>query len=147
MNRKHFIITISVIAAFAFLLLNTFSIIGVGIEKDFLTIEKGLYSGIGTVKYCVIQNDNDWMQIWTNHTKLRSSPSPLPDVNFSKMTVIAVFMGVGGRYEQIEIKKILDTGLSIVVEIEGFYSGARRVTNPFQIIQVDKLSKWVIFKL
>jgi hypothetical protein len=147
LNRKRLlVITISLVAVCAFLLLNTFGIIGIGIAKDFSTIDIGLHSGIQrTEKCCVIQNVNDWMQIWINHTKFRAqySPFPRPLINFSKMTVIAVFTD---RYYSIEIKKILDTGLSIVVEVEGAYSPLRVTTNPYHIVEVDKLNKWVIFK-
>jgi hypothetical protein len=147
MNQKRLVvIAISLIAVCAFLLLNTFGFIGVGIAKDFVTIDVGLHSGFqNTVKYCVIQSNSDWIEFWTNHTRFRAeySPSPLPFVNFSEKMVIAV---ITNRYYSIEIKRILDTGLSIVVEVEGRFSMLEVVTYPYHIVQVDKLNKRVIFK-
>jgi hypothetical protein len=76
---------------------------------------------------------------------------PLPVVDFSKTTIIAVLMGTCPTtgYE-IEVKEIIDTGLSVVVKVEKTYPGegcvvGQMITHPYHIVKVDKIGKYVIF--
>jgi hypothetical protein len=76
---------------------------------------------------------------------------PLHEIDFSEKTVIAVFMGtcLTTGYE-IEVKQVIDTGLSIVVKVEKIHPGEECVvgeslTNPYHMVEVDKISKHIIF--
>jgi hypothetical protein len=76
---------------------------------------------------------------------------PLPVVDFSKTTIIAVFMGrCPTMGYEIEIKEIIDTGLSVVVRVEKTHPGERclvgeAITSPFHIVKVDKIGKCLVF--
>ena len=53
------------------------------------TIEKGDQSNIDSPKQVVVRTDGDWTRLWQQHAPDR----PKPAVDFSKETVIGVFMG------------------------------------------------------
>jgi len=50
----------------------------------------------------------------------------------------------------IEVKEIVDTGLSIVVKVEKTYPGkgcvvGEAITTPYHIVTVNKIDKYIIF--
>jgi len=53
------------------------------------TIEKGDQSNIDSAKQVVVRAEAEWAQLWRQHAPDR----PQPRIDFSKETVIAVFMG------------------------------------------------------
>ena len=53
------------------------------------TIEKGDQSNIDSAKQVVVRTDAEWTQLWHQHAPDR----PQPAIDFSKETVIALFMG------------------------------------------------------
>ena len=53
------------------------------------TIEKGDQSNIDTAKQVVVRSDAEWTQLWRQHAPDR----PQPPIDFSKETVIGLFMG------------------------------------------------------
>jgi len=149
--RKHlFIIIVTIVAIVTFLVLHLFGFTGLGSRMEFQTISRGIWSGHGKARYYVIQNIDEWTQVWSKHTQGYIPPDPLPKVNFSKKTVIAVFAGTypWPKYE-IEIREIMDTGLSIVVRVEKVPSGLSydAVVTPYHIVKLNKIDKYVIFHM
>jgi hypothetical protein len=53
------------------------------------TIEKGDQSNIDQPRQVVVRNDAEWRKLWQQHAPDR----PLPAVDFSKESVVAIFMG------------------------------------------------------
>jgi hypothetical protein len=53
------------------------------------TIEKGDQSNIDTAKQVVVRTEAEWTQLWRQHAPDR----PQPPIDFSKETVIGLFMG------------------------------------------------------
>lgn len=53
------------------------------------TIEKGDQSNIDSAKQVVVRTDAEWTQLWRQHAPDR----PQPAIDFSKETVIGLFMG------------------------------------------------------
>jgi len=53
------------------------------------TIEKGDQSNIEDAKQMVVRTDAEWARLWQQH----SFDRPKPAIDFTKETVIAVFMG------------------------------------------------------
>jgi len=141
------IITISV----TFLTLHTFGVTGTGARIEFRNIGRGWNCGHTNSAYYVIQDATEWAYIWNQLAKVLVPPPPPPEVNFSEITIIAVFMGEcrsSGYW--IEIKEVIDTGLSIVVKVEKTYPGwgcgtLGVITNPYHLIEIDKINKYVIF--
>ncbi len=118
----------------------------------FQTIDKGYHSGHTDSAYCVINDADEWADVWNQHTQIMLPKQPMPEVDFSKTTIIAVFMGEfsTGGYE-IEVKEIVDTGPSVVVKVEKTYPGpgcivTQAFSQPYHIVKVDKIEKDVIFE-
>lgn len=117
----------------------------------FQTIDKGYYSGYSNPAYHVINNANEWTYVWNQHTQTMLPQQPPPEVDFSKTTIIAVFMGefnTGGY--GIEITEVIDTGLSVVVKVEKTYPGkgcivTQAFSQPYHIVKLDKIDKDIIF--
>jgi len=144
-------LTAIIIALVTFLILHIFGITETGKRMEFQTISIGAWSGHTNPAYYFIQNANEWEDIWNQHQRIFLPPSPPPEVDFSTMTVIAVFMGQcpTSGYE-IEVKGIIDTGLTTVVKVEKTYPGKElgvfpTITYPYHIIKVYKIDKYVIF--
>lgn len=53
------------------------------------TIEKGDQSNIDTAKQVIVRTEAEWTQLWRQHAPDR----PQPPIDFSKETVIGLFMG------------------------------------------------------
>ncbi|KPV64042.1 MAG: hypothetical protein AOA65_1072 [Candidatus Bathyarchaeota archaeon BA1] len=145
------VLTVSVIILVSFVTLHTAGVTGTGKRIEFQSISKGYYSGHTNPAYYVIQNADQWKDLWNQHTKIMLPQHPPPEVNFSKTTIIAVFMGQfsTGGYE-IEVKEMIDTGLSVVVKVEKIYPGkgcivTEAFSQPYHIVRVDKIDKHVIF--
>lgn len=152
MQRKRlFVMTALVVAVVAILVLHTFGVTNTGIRMEFQTISKGAWSGLTKAEYYVIQDGNEWAHVWSQHTRIMHPQDPLLEVDFSEKTIIAVFMGtrVTTGYG-IEVKEIIDTGLSIVVKVEKTYPGkgcvvGDAITTPYHIVTVNKIDKYIIF--
>lgn len=143
--------TIGIIILVVVLILHTFGVTGTGKRLQFETVDKGYYSGHFNPAYHVINGIDELADVWKKHTEI-VFPEPLPpDVDFSKTTIIAVFMGqfsTGGY--GIEVKEIIDTGLSVVVKVEKSYPGKGCVvtlafSQPYHIVKVDKIDRYVLF--
>jgi len=145
-HRKHlFIIIVTVVVLATFLVLHFFGFTGLGSRMEFQTVQHSFSRGnvLGNEGYCIIQNMDEWTEICTNSS---------PGVDFSKETVIALFYGVCpsvGSY-WIEVKEIVDTGLTIIVKVEKIH----RVNHveipiqghPYHIVKLNKIDKHVIFQ-
>jgi hypothetical protein len=145
------IATVVVVVIFVFLVLQIYGKTGIGAKVKFLTVNYSGTSGLAQPTYYVIQDNDTWANIWRQHTKSELSPEPLPEVDFSKKTVIGVVMGTCPTTGYaIGVKEILDTGLSIVVTVEKTYPGkgcglGQMVTHPCHFVEVDKINKPLIF--
>ncbi len=132
--------------------MHTFGVTGTGRRMEFQTVEMGgVFSGHGNSAYYVVNDAEEWADIWNEHSQIMFPQPALPDVDFSKSTVVAVFMGqcLTTGYG-IEIKEIIDTGLSVVVKVEKTYPGkgcvlGMMLTHPYHIVKVDKIDKYVLF--
>jgi len=90
-----------------------------GTKLYFQTIDQNAMSGIEQKEDHVITEDKQWSRLWA---KIHSNESPVPNmqqIDFSKVNVLAVFMGMknSGGFG-IEIKKVVDTGKQIVAVVE-----------------------------
>jgi len=149
-TKRLFVISVSIVAVAAFLVLHIFGLTGIGTRIQFQTISKGIFSGLADQGYHVIQDRDEWARIWGKHQQIMYPQDPLPEVNFSEKTVIAVSMGMRRTTGYgIEIKEIIDTGLSVVVKVEETSPNGRAVgmaiTHPFHVVIADRIDKYIIF--
>ena len=130
--------------------LQTLGVTGIRRRLNFQTLAFGFYSSHVEPGYYVVNTQKEWEHVWMKHTHTAAQSNP-PQVDFSKYTVIAVFMGqysTGGC--KIRVREIIDTGLSVIVRVERTHPGKgciviEALTQPYHIVMVEKISKPVIF--
>lgn len=150
MKRKRlFLLCLVIGIVVIFLVLQTLGYTGIGIRVNFLTISKGRNSGFETTEHRVIQDNTAWANLWNLTPQTYPTPDPPPQVNFSEKMIIAVSMGIRPTtgYE-IEIKEIIDTGLTVVVKIQNTYPTEavfEMMTSPYHIVEIEKISKPIVF--
>lgn len=78
-----------------------------GVVISFNTLTRGFYSGVRQPLKVVARTQDQWADLWRQHTSIKSHPPPLPHVDFATEMVVGVFLGEGrtGGYE-VEITKI-----------------------------------------
>lgn len=99
----------------------------------------------------VINNDADWQRLWESTFTNANPKPPLPQIDFTRRTIIAVFQGVeaSSGYE-ISIEGIVETENSLEVSIKAFEPGSRCgvlgvITEPFHIVEIEKTQKEIVF--
>ena len=116
-------------------------------ELSFDTVDKDVNSIIQERAQKVIQNSEDFLELWNEIGSLKM----LEEIDFSKYTVIAVFQGqqpTGGY--SIEINKVKETKDKIQVYIIETFPDPNDVvtqalTSPYHIISIAKTNKEIEF--
>ncbi len=121
-------------------------------EQSFETISKDHYSGHDERKEYIIKDNSAWSSLWEVVHSTRSPKPKIPEIDFSKEMIVAVFQGMqatGGH--AIKIEKITEKVNSIEIFIEetvpapeSFVTDA--LTNPYHIIKTKRVDKEVFFK-
>ena len=116
---------------------------------DFETISRGGFGGLDEQGDYVIDSEGEWSEL-LNRTRIRFQEPPA--IDFSRSTVIAVFLGTRstGGYT-IEIKDIAETDDEVTVYVEETSPGPGEnvimaVTQPYHIVKTKKITKEVIFE-
>ncbi len=126
---------------------------------DFTTIARGTDSGYQSATKTVIDSSEQWISFWQLHTSNAEPPPPVPQVDFSRYSVIAVFAGeqpTSGY--SVEILSVENGGsqtkeqgvIAITVQYrqpkaEDFVTEA--LTYPYHMIRIPKLDvSKVVFK-
>ncbi len=111
-------------------------------EVDFTTIAKGTYSGYEKASQKVIDNQEQWEDLWQQHTCDTEPPPPVPQENFTRYMLVAVFAGEqpssGYSVEIISVKKT-DDALVIIVEYDEPEPGVLVqdvITYPYHIVRI-----------
>jgi len=125
---------------------NTFALsipktgVNINIEKEW----RGYNCGYTEPSGLVIKTEDQWREVWEKMNDLRFPGPEIPEIDFEKKMVIAVFMGKrsSGGYE-IEIIKITRTEYEIVVEVkekeppaESFRTMA--LTQPYHMVVIKR---------
>ena len=111
------------------------------------TIARGGLSGIERPREVVIRNDADWRALWRQH----ASDEPLPPVDFSTRTVVAVFLGsrttAGYAVEIVRIDREKAAATVHVRESrpQPDQMVAQVITSPFHIVSAPRLPEHVAF--
>ncbi|MDZ8069880.1 MAG: protease complex subunit PrcB family protein [Nostoc sp. DedQUE08] len=124
---------------------------------DFTTIARGSDSGYQSASQMVIDNSERWIDLWQQHTSNAEPPPPVPQVDFTRYSVVAVFAGeqpTGGY--SVEILSVETSGsqtqeqLAITVQHRQPSAGdfvTEALTYPYHIIRIPKIdANRVVFK-
>jgi hypothetical protein len=124
---------------------------------DFTTIARGSDSGYQSAsQIMVIDNSEQWIDLWQQHTSNTEPPPPVPQVDFTRYSVVAVFAGeqpTGGY--SVEILSAETSGsptqeqLAITVEHRQPSAGdfvTEALTYPYHMIRIPKIHGKVVFK-
>jgi len=112
-------------------------------ETCFLTVARSQQSGNPERKNYVINDKSEWEELWEKVVANVSPKPTLPEIDFTRRTIIAVFQGSqpSGGYE-VTITNIVNTEGHIQVTVKEFLGACVApgiVTKPFHIVEVDKL--------
>jgi hypothetical protein len=123
---------------------------------DFTTIARGTDSGYQSASQMVIDNSERWNDLWQQHTYNTEPPPPVPRVDFTRYSVVAVFAGeqpTGGY--SVEILSVETSGsptqeqLTITVQHRQPSAGdfvTEALTYPYHMIRMPKIDGRVVFK-
>ena len=125
---------------------------------------RGISCGIRTASQQVIEDEATWKKVWGqvnngNMWDLFGGQPKLPEIDFDKQMVLAVFMGQRGNVNSIEIVAIKDTGKRVEVHVHSsdppkvrrakpvpfHLVGLPMVTEPYDIVVIPKPNKPVKF--
>ena len=106
------------------------------------TIEMGSQSGVRESLAIVIRGQAEWEDLWQRHASIKANLPPAPVVDFTKETVVGVFLGekpTGGYDIEIVRAERIDGTLLISFAEKGPQAGAiltQALTQPFHIVRV-----------
>lgn len=113
---------------------------------------KGYHCGYTEPSRLVIKAEDRWKEVWGKVHRLRLPRPELPEIDFEKEMVVAVFMGMrkSGGYE-IEIIKITKTEEEIVAVVKEKESPSdslqtMALTQPYHIVVIKRSSLPVRFQ-
>ena len=126
---------------------------------DFTTIARGTDSSYPSARQMALRSSQRWSNVWQLHTYNTEPPLPIPQVDFSRYSVVAVFAGekpTGGY--SVEIIKVETNGsqtkepeaIAISVRYRQPKAGefvTEALTYPYHMIRIPKLDvSKVVFK-
>ena len=112
---------------------------------------RGQRSGVRKAEQLVIQTPEAWQKLWAEHTAKVEPRPPLPNVDFNREMVIAVFMGekpTGGYSIQVTGVKASENALTVTYRTKQPPPDAivtQALTQPFHFVAVPKSSRPVKF--
>lgn len=125
---------------------------GVAGPLPFATVAKGSRSGIREPERLVLRSAPDWERLWERHTIPLQPPPPLPPVDFSQETVIAIFRGETEGGFHVEIRRIEEQDGRLVVYYYAFSPpphlplGVAIRLQPYHIVKLARSALEVTFR-
>lgn len=119
----------------------------------FLTVLNVRDGGEANAQNYVIKDKGEWESLWAKLFPGLSPRPPLPEIDFERRTLLAVFQGAqpSSGYE-ISIREVVETENALEVSVKAFAPGKHCVvtggfTRPFHIIEIPKTEKLVVFNV
>jgi uncharacterized protein (UPF0248 family) len=116
----------------------------------FLSVLKVSDSSHAEEQNVVINDNAQWQSLWRTLFTNTSEKPPLPEIDFTRRTVVAVFQGeqASSGY-QISIEEIVETENALDVSVKAFSPGKRcvllgKVTRPLHIVEIEKTQKEIV---
>ena len=125
--------------AFVFSCVSWLAVAGMTAETP-RTIEKGDQSNIDDARQVVVRDAAEWRKLWQQHAPDR----PLPPIDFSKETVVAMFMGSRPTAgSSIAILSTIEGGGALIVKYRETRPkpgtiAAQVLTFPYHIVAIAK---------
>jgi uncharacterized protein (UPF0248 family) len=117
----------------------------------FLTVLKVSDSSHAEEENIGINDNAQWQSLWQTLFTNTSEKPPLPEIDFTRRTVLAVFQGeqATNGYE-ISTEEIVETENALEVTVKAFSPGKRcvllgKVTRPLHIVEIEKTQKEIVF--
>lgn len=110
---------------------------------NFEIVEQGKDSGYAEKKILVIRNREEWQKIWNIHAGIRLPTPELPEIDFSRWMIIAVFSGghsSGGYTIKIDgIERNADKISVKIIEVKPKRGDItiQSFTCPYQIVRIE----------
>ena len=135
---------------------NTFVFSGIrsetGVRIEIENEWKGYHCGYTEPSRLVIKAEDRWKEVWGKVHRLRLPRPELPEIDFEKEMVVAVFMGIrksGG--DEIEIIKVTKTEEEIVAVVKekeppSDFLQTLALTQPYHIVVIKRFSLPVKFQ-
>lgn len=102
-------------------------------------------SGYESRNNLAIRDNETWETLWTEMESIQSHPADLPEVNFTREMIIAVFQGERGSSGYwTNITRIIMTDTHYVVYVDEIHPGENCVllavmTYPYHIVKISDL--------
>lgn len=120
-------------------------------EISFESVARGFYSGHEQDEYYRITDNKEWQKIWKK-TYSNVSPEPiLPEIDFEKDMILAVFAGEfssGGHSIEIGSIQEYERDVQVSIKLESpsiSCSTTAALTQPFDIVKIEKTDKEIRF--
>jgi uncharacterized protein (UPF0248 family) len=117
----------------------------------FLSVLKVSDSSHPEQENIVINDNGQWQSLWQTLFANTNIKPPLPEIDFTRRTIIAVFQGEQATTGyQISIEEALETENAVEVTVKAFSPGKRcvllgKVTRPLHIVEIEKTQKEIVF--
>lgn len=119
---------------------------------EIIRVAGGNYCGIEQGKNIVINRKEEWNALWKKlHHGFYPQPA-LPDIDFSRETILAVFMGTrstGGYSIEISNIKEHEGKITAIIETESPEPGemvTMALSQPYHIVKINIAEKDIEFK-
>jgi len=100
----------------------------------------------------IIVDDESLFNIYTYVNRFREPEFPIPEIDFSKESVIAVFMGekTTGGYA-VMVENVIEVDGKLIVKIKEVKPGPKdmvtmAITQPFCFVRINSVGKEIIFE-
>src|SRR5215510_16298514 len=138
-------------ASFLLLLASCTACVAIAATVSFVTLAKGLASGVAQPTQLVVRSQNDWAALWSRHMRTQVASPPPPSVDFSHDMVVALFMGerpTGGYAIEVTRIERTDSGLSVhyrTRQPDPAAMQAQALTQPFHLVALPRTDGPVTF--
>jgi len=120
-------------------------------QISFETLVEDQTGGYVKEEIRVISDHKSLLEVYNFVNRIRKPGFPIPTIDFSKETVIAVFMGekTSGGYA-VSVESVKEEGENIIVQIKEIKPDPKDmvtmvITQPFCFVKINRVVKEVVF--
>lgn len=120
-------------------------------EIEIAHITRGPFCGVEQQQNIAVTDNSHWKELWTTVQRNRRPADDLPEIDFSRQTVICVFLGTrstGGYSVEILGASLHRDTLTVLYSTESPAPGdmvSMAITQPCHIVSVDATAEQVEF--